>query len=253
MRIVFHPKFYESDYSDDSSAVSGRMESIIGELKNNSSHIFIEPEEANITDIQRAHNQSYIETVKTRPKLYNMALLSTGAAIKAAELSLTGSPAMCINRPPGHHAYREMGWGYCHFSNLAIAILKLFAEEKISSAFIIDIDAHTGDGTKDVLKNNKNVKIFNPMAETQKHYIENIVKYIEKLPPMDIIAVSAGFDNYEKDLGRKLRTFDFYNIGIILKNLSKRFGHNRRFAVLEGGYYLPDLGKNVEAFCGGFE
>jgi acetoin utilization deacetylase AcuC-like enzyme len=70
---------------------------------------------------------------------------------------------------------------------------------------------------------------------------------------VDIIAVSAGFDNYEKDLGKKLRTFDFYNIGLILKNLCKRFGHNRRFAVLEGGYYLPDLGKNVEAFCGGFE
>jgi acetoin utilization deacetylase AcuC-like enzyme len=253
MRIVFHQRFYDSDYSDDGSAVSGRMEAIVNVLKTNKQHIFIEPQKADMFDIQRAHKESYILSVKQKPKLYDMALLSAGAAIKAAELSLTGTPAMSINRPPGHHAYREMGWGYCHFSNLAIATLKLLNDNRISSALVIDIDAHTGDGTKDVLKDIKNVKIFNPMADTPKQYIDTIENYIKDIPPMDIIAVSAGFDNYEKDLGKKLRTFDFYNIGLILKNLSKKFGHNRRFAVLEGGYYLPDLGKNVEAFCGGFE
>ncbi len=253
MRIVFHPKFYESDYSDDGSAAQGRMEAIIDVLKRNRGHIFIEPQKADLKDILRAHTPAYVESVRAKPKLFEMAILSAGAALKAGELAMSGSPAMSINRPPGHHAYREMGWGYCHFSNLALAVLNLIANKKIDSAFVIDIDAHTGDGTKDVLKDMKNIKIFNPMAETPKQLIENIEEYIKDLPKMDLIAVSAGFDNYEKDLGKKLRTFDFYNIGAILKKLSKKFGHNRRFAVLEGGYYLPDLGKNVEAFCGGFE
>ncbi|MBA7516024.1 hypothetical protein ES705_08069 [subsurface metagenome] len=70
---------------------------------------------------------------------------------------------------------------------------------------------------------------------------------------VDIVAVSAGFDSYKEDVGKKLTTFDFYLIGRLMKKFAKRMGHKRRFAILEDGYYLPDLGKNVLAFCQGFE
>ena len=80
-----------------------------------------------------------------------------------------------------------------------------------------------------------------------------IEEYLRGLQKVDIIGVCAGFDSYEKDLGRKLSTFNFYQIGFLLSRLAKKFEHNRRFAILEGGYYLPDLGKNVLAFCQGFE
>lgn len=253
MRIIFHPDFYRSDYSNDGSAASGRMEAIMDQLKKSRNHIIVKPEMALEEDIRRAHKDSYVHSVKKKQELFEMAMLSAGAAITASQLCLTGTPAMSINRPPGHHAYREMGWGYCHFNNMAIALLRLLEKSSISSAFLIDFDAHTGDGTRDILKGMKNIRIFNPMAETPQEYIKQIEDHIKDLPKMDIIAVCAGFDNYEKDLGKKLRTFDFYNIGIILKNLSKKFGNNKRFAVLEGGYYQPDLGKNVAAFCEGFE
>jgi acetoin utilization deacetylase AcuC-like enzyme len=73
MRIVFHQRFYDSDYSDDGSAVSGRMEAIVNVLKTNKQHIFIEPQKADMFDIQRAHKESYILSVKQKPKLYDMA------------------------------------------------------------------------------------------------------------------------------------------------------------------------------------
>ena len=135
---------------------------------------------------------------------------------------------------------------------MAIALLKLKAEGKINSAFVLDFDAHTGDGTKDCLRDWKEVKILNPMSESDK-YISEIENFIAGIDYVDIIAVSAGFDSYCLDVGGKLQTFDFYNIGRIMKNLSLRMKHGRRFAILEGGYYLPDLGKNVLAFCQGFE
>ena len=180
-------------------------------------------------------------------------MLSVGSAISAGEFACSGIVSMSVNRPPGHHAYKDMAWGYCHFSNMAISLLSLLKAKKIKSAFLLDFDAHTGDGTKDILKEYNNIKVFNPMAETPEEYIVIIEKYIKDLSSVDMIAVSAGFDNYEKDLGKKLRTFDFYTIGYILKKLSKKFNNTPRFAVLEGGYYLPDLGKNVVAFCEGFE
>ena len=94
-----------------------------------------------------------------------MASLSAGAAIKAAQIAYTGTPTFACLRPPGHHAYRSSGWGYCHFCNMAIALLKLKQQKLIESAFILDFDAHTGDGTIDCLSEWKSVKILNPMAD----------------------------------------------------------------------------------------
>ena len=85
------------------------------------------------------------------PKLHALAALAAGGAIRAAELGLGGEPAFAVVRPPGHHASRTAGWGYCVYSNVALALLKLRASGAISSALVVDIDAHTGDGTIDVL------------------------------------------------------------------------------------------------------
>ena len=51
---------------------------------------------------------------------------------------------------------------------------------------------------------------------------------------------------------RKLDTTDFFLIGRCFRDFTRRQGHERRFAVLEGGYFLPALGRNVAAFCKGF-
>ncbi len=91
------------------------------------------------------------------------------------------------------------------------------------------------------------------MADDRDSYVAVVEGFVKQLNHVDIIAVNAGFDSYEKDAGHKLATFDFYRIGYILKLLAKKMGHERRFAILEGGYYQPDLGKNVLAFCQGFE
>ncbi len=68
----------------------------------------------------------------------------------------------------------------------------------------------------------------------------------------DIIGVSAGFDTYEKDWGRSLKTADYYTIGNIIKEAAGSC-RGRRFALLEGGYYVADLGKNVRSFLEGLE
>jgi acetoin utilization deacetylase AcuC-like enzyme len=182
-----------------------------------------------------------------------MAALAAGSAITAANVAITGEPAFACLRPPGHHASRESSWGYCVFCNMGIALLQLKQQRKIESAFVLDFDAHTGDGTKDVLLNWKECHILNPYADTSQAYIKEIQAFIQGIPAVDIVGVCAGFDSYEKDVGRKLGTFDFYVIGVLMKKFAQRAARMRRFAILEGGYYLPDLGKNVLAFCQGFQ
>lgn len=253
MKIIFNDKFYNSDYVNDSASVPGRMEAIINTIKQQSQYEIISNEAADYKDILRVHQPDYIETIKKNDALYQMALLSAGAAIKAAQSAFNGDAAFACLRPPGHHAYISSGWGYCYFCNMAIALKKLRDEGKISSAFILDFDAHTGDGTINCLKDWKEVIILNPWAEDRDEYFNTIENCIKNINSVDIIAVCAGFDSYELDVGKKLKTFDFYKIGRLMKLLAKRLQHNRRFAILEGGYYQQDLGKNVLSFCQGFE
>ena len=253
MKIVFNDIFYNSEYTRDGSSVAGRMEAIMNSIYNGSNYQVVKNGNADYSDIARVHKSQYIESVKANPALYDMALLSAGGAIKASQLAMDSEPAFACIRPPGHHAHPSSAWGYCSFCNMAIALKKLRDDGRIKSAFILDFDAHGGDGTIDCLSDWDEAIVLNPMAEDRDKYVALIESFIKKLDNVDIIAVNAGFDSYEKDVGRKLASFDFYRIGYILKLFAKKLGHNRRFAILEGGYYLPDLGKNVLSFCQGFE
>ncbi|GAB4368265.1 MAG: histone deacetylase [Spirochaetales bacterium] len=46
-----------------------------------------------------------------------------------------------------HHAVPDHGSGFCLVNDLAIALRKVQAEGKIRRAWVIDVDAHKGDGT----------------------------------------------------------------------------------------------------------
>jgi acetoin utilization deacetylase AcuC-like enzyme len=253
MKILFHDKFYESDYARDCASTPGRLEAIMTALGSGNDFEIVKPIPASEDAVLLAHKQDYVDAIKSNGPLYEMAMLAAGAAIAAADSAVTGEPAFACLRPPGHHAHRESAWGYCVFCNMGIALLHLKELGKIESAFVLDFDAHTGDGTKDVLSHWKECHILNPYAENSESYIKEIQDFIKDIPAVDIIGVCAGFDSYQKDVGRKLATFDFYIIGVLMKKFAKKAACRRRFAILEGGYYLPDLGKNVLAFCQGFQ
>lgn len=253
MKILFDDKFSQTDYADDCASTPGRMEAIMSVLGTGHGFELVRPQSASEEDIRLAHTQSYVYKIKTNGALYNMAGLAAGTAIAAADIAMSGKPAFGCLRPPGHHAKQDSAWGYCVFCNMGIALLHLKKQLKVESAFVLDFDAHTGDGTKDVLSFWKECIILNPYADDSQAYIQEIEDCVSGIPAVDIVCVCAGFDSYIKDVGRKLATFDFYRIGLIMKQFAKRAAQNRRFAILEGGYYLPDLGKNVLAFCQGFE
>jgi len=46
-----------------------------------------------------------------------------------------------------HHAHRNFGKGFCLLNDIVVALRKLQAEGTIRTAWVIDVDAHKGDGT----------------------------------------------------------------------------------------------------------
>ncbi len=145
MKIVFHEKFYTSDYAMDPAASSGRIQSIMNVLSKNPEYEIITPEPASKENILRAHTESHYNYIKRRDLLFEMASLAAGGAILAAEEAYEGNPTFALIRPPGHHASANSCWGFCFFNNMSISLLRLFSENKIKSAFILDFDLHTGE------------------------------------------------------------------------------------------------------------
>ena len=86
---------------------------------------------------------------------WHTAVLAAGAGLAAVgaidELRNAGgapTPAFVLTRPPGHHASRAVGSGFCLLNNIAVTAAALVARgERVA---IIDWDVHHGNGTQDI-------------------------------------------------------------------------------------------------------
>ncbi len=244
MKVVFHDLF-RGVYDYDPAAAPGRMDCIVNEL--HGFYEFVKPTAALESDLLLVHSRDHLEWVKSRGILYEVAILSAGGAIKAAELAVQGEPAFALIRPPGHHASIDSSWGFCWFNNIAVAVEKMRTEGKAGKVLIVDIDLHFGDGTNNIFENNPEVYYY--------HFynMNGLEQCLSLNKNCDLVAVSAGFDNHKHDWGMILETEDFRKIGKMISSHARNACEGKLFAVLEGGYNQNVLGKNVMALLSGFE
>lgn len=249
MKIVYHDKYLE-DYPTASVECPERVRRIYTELQG--AFDFITPNPSREEDLELVHSKAHIEAVKRHALTYEVALIAVGGAILTTELAMQEEVAFGLIRPPGHHASPNSSWGFCFFNNMAIAVEKLRRDGKIRQAFILDIDLHYGDGTVNYFKGIPEVSILNISTQNREKYLKEVSSGLSDFE-FDIVGISSGFDYYEKDWGGVLTTEDYRTIGELVKESALDKCEGRRFALLEGGYYLPDLGKNVRTFLEGLK
>ncbi|MCF8044335.1 MAG: hypothetical protein K9J83_00640 [Desulfarculaceae bacterium] len=244
MKVIFHEQFYE-EYTSDPAAAKGRMEAIVNEI---SPHVtFVTAEPADHKDVEAVHAAHHIDAVM-RKGLYPISILAAGGAVQAARTGLK-EPCMGLIRPPGHHASASSSWGFCYFNNMAVAIEALKRNKEVETAYILDIDYHYGDGNVNILEDRGYVAIFNPDTRDREVYMDKVRREMEECR-VDIIGISAGFDNHVDDWGGLLLTEDYHEIGRMVKKAADR-NRGGCFALLEGGYNHKVLGKNVLALIRG--
>jgi len=244
MKIVYHDDFNQV-YTADPAAAAGRISAVFDVIYHHAAFVPAKP--ASREDIARCHTDAHIDHVR-RQGLYDIAALAAGAACQAAHIAIT-EPSFALIRPPGHHASADGAWGFCYFNNMAIALSKLKHEGVITSALVLDIDLHYGDGTVNILGQSPWVTIVNPSATDRKLYVKEVESSLPE--DVDMIGISAGFDNHESDWGGLLTTDDYREIGRMVRNTRKE--EKGCFAILEGGYNHDVLGHNVKALIDGLE
>jgi acetoin utilization deacetylase AcuC-like enzyme len=214
----------------------------------------ISPVSASLADVLRVHTREHADRVRLEGKdLFETALMAAGGALTASRLALAGEPSFAVIRPPGHHARRSSFAGFCFFNNMAVALAALLETEAIRSAAVVDIDMHWGDGTADIFSETPAVTIVDVCARSREIYLKSLLEQMNRLPSVDLIGVCAGFDLYVRDWGALLETQDYHSIGAAVRELAFQKANGRFFAILEGGYFLNDLGANALAFCRGLD
>lgn len=246
MKVVFHEDFYKV-YTSDPAAEDGRIEAVMEVISGKVD--LVTALKAQIEDIEAVHTKAHIDRVKDMG-LHEIASLAAGGAIQAAEIGLT-EPCFGLIRPPGHHASSDSAWGFCFYSNMAIAMDHQKLKGAIKSAYVLDFDLHYGDGTVNILGKKGYVQIHNPKSSERKSYLKEVAGELENFKA-DIIGISAGFDNHEEDWGGVLNTDDYRQIGRLVREAANRTGAGF-FAILEGGYNHRVLGHNAWALMQGMD
>lgn len=214
------------------------------------------------------------------------------AAYGAAQAALTGAAllgegeraAFALVRPPGHHAGRSSFGGYCFLNNAAIAAQAL-RDAGHARVSVLDVDYHHGNGTQDIFWERGDVQVVSLHADPRQEFpyflghadergagdglgttlnlpmpwgtgwaeygaaLETACAAVADFAPTALV-VSLGVDTWEGDpISRfALRHDHFRQIGARIKSL----GLPTLF-VLEGGYAVAEIGRNVVAVLEGFE
>jgi acetoin utilization deacetylase AcuC-like enzyme len=240
--------------------------------------------------IQQAHDPNYPQAVQNlseqgggyidpdtpiSAESYQVALLAVNAWIDGVDQVLSANqPAFVLARPPGHHALRQRGMGFCIFSNAAIAAFYALTQPGVERVAILDWDVHHGNGTQAIVESHPQVSycslhqfphypgtgrasdrgqynnVLNiPMpagsiySDYEARFQEQVMPFIAQFNP-DLLIVSAGYDANRDDplSGTALLPEDYGLLTKLCLQLTPRilFG-------LEGGYDLPSLAASVQA------
>jgi len=262
--------------------------------------IFIDPEEADDDTLLYCHSKEYLEIVKNdvengKSQLttgdtniskasLKVARLAVGAVATAVDTVMTGAikNAFCVVRPPGHHASKNRGMGFCIFNNVAVGARYAQRKYGLSRILIVDWDVHHGNGTQEIFYHDGSVFFFSthqypwypgtgredekgsgagqgttlncplPAGSGRKQVLG---AFIDKLFPAmkdykpEAVFISAGFDSRIDDpLGRfTLTDRDFIDLTKIVLDIANFYAGGRVISVLEGGYNLMGLSKAVLA------
>jgi acetoin utilization deacetylase AcuC-like enzyme len=216
------------------------------------------------------------------PKSYEVARRAAGSSLAAVDAVMKGPDrqALCLVRPPGHHALVHEAMGFCLFNNIALAADHAVKQHHLKRVLIVDWDVHHGNGTQDIFYERDDVwflsvhrspfypgtgqkdetgtgkglgtKFNMPVAfgTPRRDYLarfETLLTDVANRCRPEMVLISAGFDAHKQDpigsLG--LETEDFETMTKLLAQVARTHSQGRIVSCLEGGYHVDRLAESV--------
>ena len=294
---ISHPLCLKHDLGSHHPESAARIHAIEDQLIASGLMDYLQRHDASAAtreQLLRVHNAQYIDLLASsvpaqgivqladdialNPFTYQAALHAAGAVVLGVDLVMAQKVenAFCSVRPPGHHAERSHGMGFCYLNNLAIGAAHALVQHGLQRVAIVDFDVHHGNGTDNIFQNdprvllcstfqhpfypysgagNNNDHIINvPLAAGSDGEVfraavtEHWLPALEKFKP-EFLLIAAGFDaHYSEELARlNLNEADYAWVSRTLKDMAKKHAQGRIVSALEGGYELHALGRSVLA------
>lgn len=231
---------------------------------------------------ERGGGRIEVDTVASRES-FDVARLASGAVCDAVERVARGedTQALCLVRPPGHHALPDEPMGFCLFNHVAVAARLATDELGLDRVLIVDWDVHHGNGTQAIFYEDPRVGYlsmhrwpFYPgtgaadqtgrgaglgttlnlpveMGTSRKRILALFARELEKFAARikpHLILVSAGFDAHREDpigsLGLKTEDFEYLTAAVL--DIAAAHAQARVVSALEGGYHPDRLAECVQ-------
>jgi len=206
--------------------------------------------------ILKVHTPELLEGVKN-DRLCSTAWHSAGGVVEATEKVFSGElrSAFCFIGAGGHHSGRRTFWGFCCFNDVVLAIQNIRDRYGDGRFAIIDTDAHHGDGTRELIENDRDIlhycicsndfrsedgtKIDVSYAGcSKKEYLDLVYgfeKEVKSFKP-DMVFWYFGHDTHEGDYGDiGLTVGEYVDIATFLKRLAENICNGKIVVVLGGG------------------
>lgn len=159
MKIFHSPDYVGAAHSFDTTRKAGWVARSLADRPVGGVEVTA-PAPLTAADVERVHDAGYVHAVRTGqpadlagsqgfdwdPALWTMALSSNGGVLAAARRALADGAAGTLSSGL-HHAKRGCGDGFCTFNGLAIAAATLLHTGEVGSVLVLDLDAHCGGGT----------------------------------------------------------------------------------------------------------
>jgi acetoin utilization deacetylase AcuC-like enzyme len=201
------------------------------------------------------------------------ATAGAGCVLDAVDMAFDGRAARSFSavRPPGHHALRARGMGFCLFGNVALAAYYARVRHGIGRVLIVDWDVHHGNGTQALVEREPDIRFVSmhqwpwypgtgaaddrgpfqtvwnvplPGGLPRERYVAEWMRAVDVATDgwqPELVVLSAGFDSLRGDpLGAfTLEIDDFVSMTNDLVARATAWCEGRLVSALEGGY-APD-------------
>lgn len=155
--IFYHPSYSRRSYLTVGARLADFPMAMDTVLKNDTVRLY-EPGPVPQELVLKVHTPSLIEGVKEDP-LCSTAWHSAGGVVMAGEKIAGGeiANAFAFIGAGGHHSGRDYFGGYCCFNDVALCIVNLREKYGMKRFAILDTDAHHGDGTRDLFRDDPDI------------------------------------------------------------------------------------------------